>query len=377
VIPCASPLAQYRAHQKQVDTAIARVLESGQYILGEEVENFEHAFAGYCGVTHAVGVASGTDALTLALRGFGIGAGDEVITVSHTALATIAAILACGATPVLVDVEEATYTIDPARIEAAITARSKAIIAVHLYGQPADLDRISTLARRYRLAVVEDCAQAAGARYRGRFVGSIGDVGCFSFYPTKNLGAIGDGGMVITNRKDLAERVRCLRQYGWDASRHADDVGLNSRLDPLHAAILGVKLPHLDAENACRAEIAARYSIGLAGLPLILPAAYPGTSHAFHLYVVRCATRDRLMEHLAADKIGSAVHYPVPGHRERGYAARVIVPPGGLPVTEAIVGQILSLPMFPELSDEDADCVTRSIRRFFQKTDGRSRPSSK
>lgn len=364
VIPWASPLAQYRAHEAEVRAAIARVLDSGGYILGEEVELFERAFAVYCGVTQAVGVGSGTDALILALKALDIGPGDEVITVSHTAVATAAAIIACGATPVLVDVDPAYYTIDPAAVEAAITPRSKAVIAVHLYGQPAAIDDIVAVARAHGLFVVEDCAQAAGAGYRERCIGAIGDIGCFSFYPTKNLGAVGDGGMVVASDDALASRVRRLRQYGWDDERVTHEAGVNSRLDPLQAAVLAAKLPHLDADNARRTAIAALYNEGLADLPLELPADRPEGAHAYHLYVVQCDERERLKAHLAADGVGSAIHYAVPVHRQAGYADKSLVSQRGLAVTDRLVGRILSLPMYPELSEREIDRVILSIRRF-------------
>jgi dTDP-4-amino-4,6-dideoxygalactose transaminase len=361
-IPWACPLAQYRAHQTAIQSAIKRVLESGTYILGAEVESFESAFAEFCGGGHATGVGNGTDALVLALKAIGIGLGDEVITVSHTAVATVAAILAVGATPVLIDVEERTMTVDPAGIDGVITPRSKAVIAVHLYGQAADLDPVQDRARRHGLALIEDCAQAIGGRYRGRRLGSIGDIGCFSFYPTKNLGAIGDGGMIFTSDAKLAARVRRLRQYGWDEARNTHEAGLNSRLDPLQAAILHAKLPHLDADNARRAAIARRYKAGLSGLPIATPQEHAGAQHAYHLYVVSCACRDDLMAQLAKRGIGCAVHYPVPVHRQRGYAERAIVPAQGLPVTDYFCRQILTLPMYPELSDDDVDQVVASIR---------------
>jgi dTDP-4-amino-4,6-dideoxygalactose transaminase len=364
-IPWASPLAQYRAHREPIQTAIARVLESGLYILGEEVAAFETAFADYCGAGHAVGVASGTDALILALKALGIGPGDEVITVSHTAVATVAAILATGATPALIDVEESIMTLDPAAIGAAVTPRTKALIVVHLYGQAADLDAVLAGARRHGFAIIEDCAQAAGGRYRGRPLGSFGDVGCFSFYPTKNLGAIGDGGLVLTSEPKIAARVRRLRQYGWDDARETHEAGLNSRLDPLQAAILHAKLPHLDADNARRSAIARRYDVNLAGLPLVTPKVRPGAEHAYHLYVVACAQRDGLMAHLSDRQIGCAVHYPLPVHRQRGYAERAILPPGGLPATDRLCRQILSLPIYPELSDADVDRVIGTVRGFF------------
>jgi dTDP-4-amino-4,6-dideoxygalactose transaminase len=365
VIPWASPLAQYRAHQAPIQSAINRVLYSGTYILGAEVEAFESAFADYCGGGHGVGVASGTDALILALKALGIGPDDEVITVSHTAVATVAAILAVGATPVLVDVDETYLTLDPAALDRVATPRSKAMITVHLYGQAADLDPILSFARERKLALIEDCAQACGGSYRGRRLGSIGDIGCFSFYPTKNLGAIGDGGIVLSREPKIAERVRRLRQYGWDNARQTQETGFNSRLDPLQAAILQAKLPHLDADNARRAAIARRYEQGLCGLPITTPKERAATQHAYHLYVIACAQRDALMAHLAERQIGCAIHYPVPVHRQRGYAERVTVAAGVLLVTERICQQILSLPLFPELHDDDVDRVIAAVRDFY------------
>jgi dTDP-4-amino-4,6-dideoxygalactose transaminase len=366
VIPWASPAAQYRAHKNAIEAAIARVLDSGAYVLGSEVENFERTFANYCGVAHAVGTGSGTDALFLALRSLGIGPGDEVITVSHTAVATVAAIIATGATPVLVDVDAASYTIDPARIGEAVGPRTRAILTVHLYGLPADLDAIEMIAKRHRLRLIEDCAQATGARYRDRHVGSVGDVACFSFYPTKNLGAIGDGGMVTTRDAALASRVRRLHQYGWNENRETEDVGVNSRLDSLQAAILAAKLPHLETDNARRAAIAARYAEGLSGLPLAVPATREGYTHVYHLYVIACGERDALMEHLGRHGIGCGVHYPVPVHLQKGYTERVRVPERGLPVTERLVRRIVSLPIYPELGDAEVDRVNTAIRDFYR-----------
>jgi dTDP-4-amino-4,6-dideoxygalactose transaminase len=364
-IPWASPLAQYHAYKAPIQNAINRVLESGAYILGGEVESFEQAFAEFCGGGEAVGVASGTDALVLALKALGIGPGDEVITVAHTAVATVAAILANGAAPVLVDIDERHMTLDPAALEAAVTARSKAVIAVHLYGQAADLDPIQACARQHGLALIEDCAQAVGGRYRGRRLGSIGDIGCFSFYPTKNLGAIGDGGMILTGERKIAARARRLRQYGWDDARQTHEAGLNSRLDPLQAAILHAKLPHLDSDNARRAAIARRYQRGLEGLPIATSKERVGTEHVYHLYVIACPQRDDLMAFLSAYQIGSAIHYPVPAHQQRGYAERAILPPGGLPITERVCREILSLPLYPELSDADVERVIAAVRGFF------------
>jgi dTDP-4-amino-4,6-dideoxygalactose transaminase len=365
VIPWASPLAQYRAHQAPIQSAIDRVLNSGTYILGAEVEAFESAFADYCGGGHGIGVASGTDALIVALRALGVGPGDEVITVAHTAVATVAAVLAVGATPVLVDVEEVYHTLDPAALQAAATPYSKAVITVHLYGQAAELDPILRFTRDRDLALIEDCAQACGGGYRGRRLGTIADVGCFSFYPTKNLGAIGDGGIVFTREPKIAERVRRLRQYGWDNGRQTREPGLNSRLDPLQAAILRAKLPHLDEDNARRAAIARLYERGLHGLPIAIPKERAGAQHVFHLYVIKCPLRDALMAHLTKHHIGCTIHYPIPVHRQHGYAERVIAPSGGLPVTEHVCQQILSLPLYPELSDADVERVIAAVRGFY------------
>jgi dTDP-4-amino-4,6-dideoxygalactose transaminase len=362
VIALASPLAQYRAHEGEIRAAVTRVLEGGNYILGPEVASFERAFADYCGARHAIGVANGTDALRLALAALDIGAGDEVITVSHTAVATAAAILATGATPVLVDIDPVHYSIDPAPIEAAITPRTKAIVPVHLYGQPADMDAIRQIAARHQLRIVEDCAQSTGAVYRGRRLGSIGDIGCFSFYPTKNLGAVGDGGMIATSDVALAERLRRLRQYGWDDARVTHEMGFNSRLDPIQAAILAAKLPYLDSDNARRTAIARYYARGLAELPITLPAPRRDATHVYHLYVVTCDDRDALIAHLTKRGVGCGVHYPAPVHQQKGYAERAVFPRGGLPVTERLVSRIVSLPMYPELTDTEVDAAVAAVR---------------
>lgn len=363
MIVCANPVAQYQSHKDDILEAVKRVFESGSYILGREVEAFENTFAGYCGVDHGVGVNSGTDALIIALRALGVGVGDEVITVSHTALATIAAIIACGAKPVLVDIEPAYYTIDPQCIQRAITPQTKAIIPVHLYGQPADMDAIMNIARAHGLFVIEDCAQATGAKYKEKRVGSIGDAGCFSFYPTKNLGTIGDGGMVVTGNAHLADRVRRLRQYGWDEKRGTDGPGLNSRLDEIHAAILNVKLKSLDSDNRQRQELAKLYSDGLAGLPITQPGVRPEATHVFHLFVIACEGRNHLHKKLSESSVFAGIHYPVPGHLHGGYESQVVVPPEGLPVTDSLVDSILSLPIYPELSHEDAGQVVQVLQR--------------
>ncbi len=365
MITCAAPAEQYFAHREDIAAAIARVLEAGNYILGPEVRAFESAFASYCGVREGVGVNSGTDALTIALRALDVGAGDEVVTVSHTALATIAAILATGATPVLVDVDPALYTMDPNLLETAFTARTKAVVAVHLYGQPVELASVLAIAAKHGVAVIEDCAQATGAEYDGRRVGSLGSMGCFSFYPTKNLGAIGDGGMVIANDVRTAERLRRLRQYGWDDRRATAEIGMNSRLDELQAAILAVKLRALDDDNARRRRIAEAYRQSLSGLPIDLPALQRGASHVYHLFVIACEARDSLKDHLTRNGIGAGVHYPVPAHKHGGYATRVRVAPTGLTNTDALVDRILTLPMYPELTDAQVDQVIGSVRSHY------------
>lgn len=361
MISCADPRAGYLAHGPEIDAAIAEVLAGGRYILGPNVSAFESEFASYLGVAHAVGVANGTDALHLAIRACSIGTDDEVLTVAHTAVATVAAIEMAGARPVLVDIDERTFSIDPAHIERAITPRTKAIIAVHLYGHPADLEPILDIARRYGLRVIEDCAQAHGARYGSRRVGSIGDIAAFSFYPTKNLGAIGDGGLVATGDASLAERVRLLRQYGWEKRYTSEIPGWNSRLDELQAAILRVKLRHLDGENAARRAAAALYHELLAGSVVALPWERPGSEHVYHLFVVRSRQRDALAAHLAGRDVGTLVHYPVPIHLQPAYRGRLR---GGdaLPRTEGAAAEVLSLPLYPQLSAEDVHRVADAVR---------------
>jgi dTDP-4-amino-4,6-dideoxygalactose transaminase len=360
----ANPRAQYLGHQAEIDAAIAAVLDGNRYILGPQTQAFEQEFAAYLGVRFASGVGSGTEALHVALRACHIGAGDEVITVSHTAVATVAAIELAGATPVLVDIDPITYTIDPEKIEAAITPRTKAIIPVHLYGAAAPLQPIVDLARRHSLTVIEDCAQAHGARYasRDRVVGSFGDVACFSFYPTKNLGAIGDGGLVATNNPAIAENLNLLRQYGWRERYVSEVTGWNTRLDELQAAILRVKLHHLDEDNAKRRKLAALYDELLAGV-VTIPIEPVNSRHVYHLYVIRHPQRDALMQFLRERGIGTAIHYPVPIHLQPAYRGR-LGDVGSLPETEKAAREIISLPMYPELSEEDVRAVAQTIREF-------------
>jgi dTDP-4-amino-4,6-dideoxygalactose transaminase len=349
-IYCAYPPAQFVQYRKEILEAINNVCEKGPYVLGPEVSNFEDEFSAYHGSKYCVGVGSGTDALTLTLRAMGIGAGDEVITVSHTALATASAILMTGAIPVLTDIEEDFYTIDPDKIQAAITNKTKAIIPVHLYGQPCDMEKIIDIAKKYDLKVIEDCAQAHGASLNGRKVGSMGDAGCFSFYPTKNLGAIGDGGGIITNDFELSERLKRLRQYGWNEYRVSQEPSGVSRLDELQAAILRVKLKYLDSDNEKRRDIAYEYKKKLKERDLILPIERQGSRHVYHLYVVRSSNRDELKAELVESGIEAGIHYTHPIHYHPGYQPKIRISPEGLGVTDRIVKEILTFPVYPELS---------------------------
>jgi dTDP-4-amino-4,6-dideoxygalactose transaminase len=353
----------HRALAAEISEATERVLESGWYILGPEVEAFEREFAAYHGGGHAVAVASGTDAIELALRAARIGAGDEVITVAHTAVATVCAIERAGARPVLVDIDPETYTMDPAAAAAAITSRTRAIVPVHLYGHPVNLDALTALAERHRLCLIEDCAQAHGARWNGRLVGTFGVMGCFSFYPTKNLGALGDGGAVITRDRLLTQRLRRLRNYGQEDRYDHRERGINSRLDELQAAILRVKLAHLDEHNDQRRMIAGEYHHHLRGV--VLPDEHGPVTHAYHLYVVRHPERDRLRERLRQQGIQTLIHYPIPVHRQQAYAD-LGYRAGSLPVTERAAGEILSLPCYIGLRSADilrvAEVIQSSVR---------------
>jgi dTDP-4-amino-4,6-dideoxygalactose transaminase len=365
-IPVASPRAAYLAQKEEIDAALHRVLDSGWYILGEEVRHFEEQFAAFAGCRFAIGVANGTDAIQLALRACGIDTNDKVITVSNTAVATVAAIDLVGAIPILVDVQDDTFLIDARQVEAALQANAgvRAIVVVHLFGNPVSMDEIVEIARRHDVIVIEDCAQAHGATFRGRPVGSMGHVAAFSFYPTKNLAALGDGGAVTTSDEALAEKVRMLRQYGWRERYISDDRGVNSRLDEIQAAILRVRLRHLPAGNARRRAIAALYDDACSASGLIAPAVREGSGHVYHQYVVRSRDRDRLRAHLKARGVQTAILYPVPIHLQKGYARRVLVAGGSLPVTERLAHEILSLPMFPELSDGDVGEIVTAIRAF-------------
>ncbi len=343
-----NPVDQFAAHRAEILDAIEAVCAEGPHILGPVVEKFEQEFAAWNNTGYAVGVGSGTDALVLAMKAFGIGPGDEVITVSHTALATVAAIVLTGAKPILVDVHPDTAVMDPSGLAEAVTPRTKAIIPVHLYGFACPMEEILAFARAHGLIVIEDCAQAHGALYREKKVGTMGDAGCFSFYPTKNLGAIGDGGAVITDDAAIAEGVRQRRQYGWDATRVAHVAGALSRLDPLQAAILSVKLKYLDADNQRRRDIAATYDRVIKDGAFSRPAALPGVRPVYHLYVIASDRRDHIRGAFAAENVELGVHYAHPAHLHPGYAGLAGISPGGLPVTEDLSRRVLSLPIYPE-----------------------------
>lgn len=365
MIPQSNPKAAWLERREAIDAAIQRVLESGWYILGHEVDAFEEEFASAMGSAWSVGVANGTDAIEIALRALGIVAGDRVITVSHTAVATVAAIARIGAVPLFVDVDPHSYTLDPASLEALLRSPAgvgvKAVVVVHLYGQPADLTAILPLARAHGLAVVEDCAQAHGALLDGRPVGSWGNLGCFSFYPTKNLGALGDGGAITGQDAGLREQVRLLRTYGWRARYVSEQFGINSRLDELQAAILRVGLTHLDQDNERRRAIAARYDHGLAESGLERPMLDGRMRHVFHQYVIATDDRDGLQQRLKALGIGSLIHYPKAVHQQPAYDDPTLRPVG-LPQTERLVRRILSLPMYPQLVATEVERVIAGVR---------------
>lgn len=360
-IPFFDLTKQYESIQSEIDAATARVLKGGWYILGPEVKAFEKEFADYIGVKHAIGVGSGTEAIHIALLALGIGAGDQVITVPNTAVATVAAIELTGARPVLVDVRSDTMLIDVEKIERAITPRTKAIIPVHLFGQSADLDPILKLAHAKDIFVLEDCAQAHGATYCGRRVGSIGDIAAFSFYPTKNLGAYGDGGAIVTNNPDVAQRIDLLRQYGWRERYTSDIKGMNSRLDELQAAVLRVKLRHLDDWNRARRERAALYTELIR--TVTPPREMTYGEAVYHLYVVQSPKRDELVAHLKSHGIGSMIQYPHTIHLQPAYA-NLGYRLGGLPESERLAREIVSLPLYPELSMDSIRLIASTVNEF-------------
>ena len=362
-VPFVDLRAQYNAIADELKASVLRTLDSQIFVQGPEVEAFEEEFAAYCGVRYAVAMNSGTAALHLALLALGVGAGDEVITVANTFIATAEAISAAGATPVFVDVERDSDLMDPTLIEAAITPRTRAIMPVHLYGQVAEMDAIRAIARRHDIPVIEDACQAHGATYKGQRAGSLGEIGCFSFYPSKNLGAIGEGGMAVTNSSELAAAMHTLRDHGQSRRYYHDVVGYNYRMSALQAAALRVKLPYLDDWNARRRAHARRYDRLLAGSPVTPTVEAPTGRSVYHLYVVRVADRDALRAHLAAHDIGTGVHYPVPIHLQDAYA-HLGYHPGSLPITEQHAAQIVSLPMFAELADDQIDAVVAAMAQY-------------
>jgi dTDP-4-amino-4,6-dideoxygalactose transaminase len=359
---------QYQRIRPGIDRAVLRTLSRGWYILGEELAALEREFAAYCGARHAVGVGSGTEALHLALRACGIRAGDAVITAPNTAVPTVCGIVSANARPVFVDIDPGTYNLDPEKLRTHLKSQrtpnqARAVIPVHLYGHPADMGPILEVAREYGLKVIEDAAQAHGAEYEGRKAGTLGEAGCFSFYPTKNLGAYGDAGMVVTDNEEVARGVRMLRNYGEEAKYQNSVEGFNSRLDELQAAVLRVKLPHLEEWVAARRRLARLYGELLAPTPLALPAEMPSARHCYHLYVVRSPSRDRLRQYLQANGIGTSVHYPLPIHFQKAYR-HLGYAPGTFPEAEGATQEILSLPLYPELTEEAVRYVCSVLGSF-------------
>ena len=364
-IPFLDLKAIYRASKSNIDAALLRVAESGWYLLGKELTDFELTYAAYCDTKYCAGVANGLDALHLALLALGVGPGDEVIVPSNTYIATWLAVSQCGARPVPVEPLAATYNIDPSRIESAITPRTKVILPVHLYGQPADMDAIREIAIRHDLTVLDDCAQAHAAVYKGRKVGSLADISAWSFYPGKNLGALGDGGAVTTGDSTLYDKVRVLRNYGSRVKYVNEIQGFNSRLDDIQAAVLAAKLAYLDTATAQRRTIAKRYLDGLAGLPLVLPSVPDWAEPAWHLFVVRHADRDGLQTQLAERGIGTLIHYPIPPHLQAAYA-ELGYAQGDFPIAERIHAEVLSLPLWPGMTDAQVARVIEAVRAVLE-----------
>jgi dTDP-4-amino-4,6-dideoxygalactose transaminase len=367
-IPLVDLQAQYVAIHREIDGAIRRVVESAQFIMGPDVAAFESEYATWCNVPHCVGVGSGTAALELTLRVLGVGAGDEVITVAHTFIATAEAISAVGAKPIFVDIDPLTYTMDADAFATAISPRTRAVIPVHLYGQPADMTRIGAIAEQHGIAVIEDAAQAHGATWNGTVVGSFGDAACFSFYPGKNLGAYGDAGAVTTRRAEVAAQVRSLRNHGRRSKYLHDQVGFGHRIDTLQAAILRAKLPFLSEWTEARRRLAAQYDELLHNTGVVLPTVAPAANPVWHLYVIRTPERDLLLKELERQGIGAGVHYPVPLHLQPAYA-ELGYKAGALPVTEAVAESCVSLPLYPEMSDMQQEQVVAAVRHFMQERD--------
>jgi dTDP-4-amino-4,6-dideoxygalactose transaminase len=359
-VPFLDLKAQYHSIKPEIDAAISGILESSQFVLGEEVAAFEREFAAYSGASHGIALNSGTSALHLAFLAAGIGPGDEVITIPHTFVATVAAIGYTGARAVYVDIDPVTFTMDPALVEAAITPRTKAIAPVHLYGQAVDMDPILEVARRHGLPVIEDAAQAHGAKYKGRPIGSLGVMACFSFYPGKNLGAYGEGGIVVTSNEEFAKKIRILRDWGQDRKYHHILAGYNYRMEGMQGAVLRVKLRHLEKWTEARRAHAKRYDSSLAGTDLVLPVERPATRHVYHVYAVRTRDRQGLMKKLDGQGIQTGIHYPVPVHLQPAYQDSAW-PQGSFPHSEKAADEVLSLPMYPEMTNEHIEAVSRAI----------------
>jgi len=359
-VPFLDLKAQYHSIKPEIDAAIAKILETSQFVLGEEVAGFEREFAAYCGAAHGVAVNSGTSALHLAFLAAGIGPGDEVITIPHTFVATVAAIRYTGARAVFVDVDPVTFTMDPGKVEAAITPRTRAIVPVHLYGHPADMDPIVDIARRRKLVLVEDAAQAHGAQYKGRPVGSLGDMACFSFYPGKNLGAYGEGGLVATGNEEYARTIRMLRDWGQDRKYHHVLAGYNYRMEGMQGAILRVKLRHLEKWTEARRSHAARYRTLLADTGLGLPSEAAGCRHVYHVYAVRTRERESLMKKLGDRGVQTGIHYPVPVHLQPAYADAAWSK-SSFPHSEKAADEVVSLPMYPEMTEEHLLAVSQAL----------------
>jgi dTDP-4-amino-4,6-dideoxygalactose transaminase len=362
-VPFLSLEAAYKELQSEIESAVIASMRTGRYILGPELESFETEFAWYCGASNCIGVANGLDALQLALRAMDVGPGSEVIVPTNTYIATWLAVSQCGATPVPVEPDEYSFNIDPRLIESAITPRTKVILPVHLYGQPADLDPILAIARKYGLKVLEDGAQAHGAKYKGKRIGAHGDAVAWSFYPGKNLGALGDGGAVTTNDPEIADRISVLRNYGSRVKYVNEKLGYNSRLDPIQASLLRIKLKYLDEWNARRTAIALGYHTILTNADIALPTTSEWASHVWHLYVIRAQRRDALQKHLTLHGIGSLIHYPIPPHLQRSFA-HLGFKQGDFPIAEAIANNVLSLPMGPHLSSDQQGMVIAALLNF-------------
>lgn len=365
-IPLLDLKAQYNSIKEEINSAVTEVLESGQYVMGPFVAEFEKVMAEYCGTKHAIAVANGTDALLLTLDALGIGPGDEVITSPFTFFASAEVISQVGATPVFVDIEQDTYNLDVKKLKSAITPRTKAIIPVHIFGQPADMEEIMEIAKEFNLFVIEDACQAIGASYKGQKVGSIASAGCFSFFPTKNLGGYGDGGIIVTNDDELASKLVILRSHGSSRKYYHSMIGYNSRLDALQAAMLQVKIKYIDSWNEARRSISSTYDKAFSGLPIQLPVTKDDRTSVFHLYIIRTEYRDQLLEHLESNGISSGVYYPVPLHRQDVYL-HLNYEENSLPVSENASKGTMALPLYPELTEELQQRIITSVKEFFSK----------